>query len=160
MQHYCFDSSAFIEGWRRLYPPDSFEPLWVYFGELTREGRLLAPYEVYREIQKQQDDLHAWVKEREKTLFYPDDEPIQLATRDVLSDFERLTDTSKYRDRADPFVIALARITDRIVVSEEPPGGPNRPRIPDVCRAYGIRCITLSDFIREEKLRFSLVAPR
>ncbi len=57
---------------------------------------------------------------------------------------------------AAPFVIALARVKhgEIVVVSEEDFGRKESPRIPDVCRAEGIRCYKLADFIEALGWRF------
>ena len=54
---------------------------------------------------------------------------------------------------ADPFVIARAAILSGTVVSEES-YKPNASKIPNVCEYFGIRCIKLGDFLRENGWTF------
>jgi hypothetical protein len=46
-------------------------------------------------------------------------------------------------------VIALAKINDCTVVTEDGSGSAKNPKIPDVCDALGRRCIGLMEVIRE-----------
>ncbi len=154
MTEYCVDTSALIDAWVRSYPQDAFPTFWTNVDCMIGNGSLICPDEVLHELEKQEDDLHQWGKNR-PALFYPIDEELQLAVRQVLGDFPRLVDTKRFRHQADPFLIALAKITGRTVVSgEKNSGRPDAPKIPDVCARYGIRCITVLQLIREQQWRF------
>jgi hypothetical protein len=55
------------------------------------------------------------------------------------------------RNAADPFVIGLAHARGGVVVTEETlSGNIDKPRIPDVCNAVGVRWLTLVGFVREQ----------
>lgn len=61
-------------------------------------------------------------------------------------------------DKADIYLVSYASIQpqDFTVVSQEIPK-PNHPgeiKLPDVCRAFGVRCIFLQDMFREIKETF------
>jgi hypothetical protein len=89
-------------------------------------------------------------------MFIPIDGPIQGEVSAILAAYERLVDSRKNRSRADPFVIALARLKGCAVVAEEgPTGRPDRPHIPDVCKGLSIRCIKLVEMFRELGWKFS-----
>ena len=51
---------------------------------------------------------------------------------------------------ADPFVIATSIVRGLTVVTEEGPGSPAKPKIPDVCRSKSIECTRLVGMIRAE----------
>lgn len=120
-----------------LYPQDIFPSLWRNLESLINQGRLISPQEVFEELKKKDDELLEWA-ETYKSMF-------------------------KNLD-ADPFVIALARCKERqrtfwdehrIVVSEEKLAGPgSRPKIPDVCKSYGVECISLTELFRKENWQF------
>lgn len=61
---YSVDSSALIHGWRRAYPPKTFPTVWERLDKLVSDGVLKASIEVLNELEKQDDELHAWCKER------------------------------------------------------------------------------------------------
>lgn len=153
---YSIDSSALIHGWRRAYPPRNFAPFWDRLDDLITSNRLRASVEVFNELERKDDDLFKWCKERRELFCVEIDNAIQDHLAHIMGAYPRLVDTSKGRSGGDPFVIALARSNKPLltVVSEENPGGPTRPKIPDVCRSEGIRCIRLLDLIQEMDWRF------
>src|SRR5436190_121316 len=151
---YCVDTSGCLDGWQRHYPPDVLPSLWTKLDELIVKGEIIASEEVYVELQRKSDDLHDWIKDR-KQILVPLDEAIQIRAAELLAEFPRLVDTLRGRSRADPFVIATAMERGAVVVTGEPlTGKMDKPRIPDVCKVKGIRCITFLEMIRELKLTF------
>jgi hypothetical protein len=152
MDSYCIDTSALIAAWQELYPPENFPPFWRRIDELINNSCLIAPMEVLRETQKRSDELHKWLAVR-KQMFRELEDAIQIAASKVLAQYPRLVGERKLRTSADPFVIALARVSGlRIVTAEKPAGSLSRPAIPDVCTALGMEpCMGLLDLIRAEK---------
>jgi hypothetical protein len=121
--------------------------------DLIAEGRLRAAIEVYREIERKDDELFAWCKERRAGLFVEIDDACQEEVARILGLYPRLVDTVKGRSGADPFVIALAATARpaMTVITEESPG---RQRIPDICVAEDIPYIRLADLIEQENWQF------
>ena len=151
---YCVDTSGWLDGWQRHYPPDVFPSLWTKLDGLINSGEILSSEEVYLELKKKSDELQDWIQAR-KQMLVPLDEPIQLKAVALLSEFPRLVDTLRGRSKADPFVIATAMERGAVVVTGEPLTGKlDKPRIPDVCQVKNIRCITFLQMIRELKLSF------
>lgn len=153
---YCIDTSSLISAWYELYPPDVLPPFWIKIEELIVSGRLIAPEPVRLEIEKQSDELYAWLNAR-SIMFKPLEENIQMRVRLILERFPRLVAQRKNRFAADPFVIALAAETDSVLVTEErPTGKTNNPNIPDVCRSNGFEreCINVLGLMRKEKWVF------
>jgi hypothetical protein len=97
--------------------------------------------------------LHEWIQARKAMLVAPE-EAIQIRMAEVLDRYPRLVDTLKGRSQADPFVIATAMEWQAVVVTGEVRGTAEKPRIPFVCDAEGVRCISFLDMIRELKLTF------
>ena len=154
MEKYCLDTSVLVEGWVRLYPKDVFPSIWGKIEEMVADGRLLSPDEVLNELKKQEDDLHKWAK-GQTGLFHPLDIDLQRATQEILTEFPRMVESGKSRHQADVFVVALARITGRTVVTQETPSvNSNKPKIPNVCKHYAIRCIDLLSLLREQNCNF------
>lgn len=134
----------------RHYPPDVFATVWSKINDFAASGHLIATEEVLRELEKMDDDLYNWMKARSQ-LVVPVDSAIQPVVSQILAAHPRLVNTQKGRSQADPFVIALARVENGVVVSGETRSGSlNRPKIPDVCDALGIRHIRLVDLFREQ----------
>ncbi|HUT61305.1 MAG TPA: DUF4411 family protein [Phycisphaerae bacterium] len=153
---YSIDTSAILDGWRRHYPPEAFPALWDRIHDLIEAGDLIATEEVLYELEKQDDDVYAWALAN-RSIFYSIDPRTQVAVSQILRDHPRLVDTRKNRSGADPFVIALAKVQDCVVVTGEPPtNNPDRPNIPDVCRAMGVRCISLLQLVLEQRWVFEV----
>jgi uncharacterized protein DUF4411 len=150
---FCVDTSGWLDGWHRYYPRDVFPSLWQNLEERVTGCDIIASEEVYVEVQKKDDDLHEWMKQR-KFMLVPANESIQRRVAEVLGTYPRLVDTLKGRSQADPFVIATAVETGSVVVTGESIGTATRPRIPFVCQQLGIRCLTFLDMIRELKLTY------
>jgi hypothetical protein len=126
----------------------------------------VAPREVLRELAKGDDELIPWAREH-AVIFQDPDEQQLTATRDILERFPDFVDPDKETPEADPFVVALAVVRNSsespsmfprtcVVVAEEgrrrTPD--QRPHIPDVCDAYGIRYMRMFEVIRTEGWTF------
>src|SRR5580704_5403864 len=149
---YCIDTSALIAAWQERYPIENFPPFWRRVDGLINDGRLTAPMEVLRETGRRSDELHTWLSAR-KQMFRELEEAIQIEAANVLARFPRLVGERRLRTSADPFVIALARVMQMQIVTEEKPQGTlQRPNIPDVCTARGMRpCMGSLELIRAER---------
>lgn len=153
---YSIDTSALLDAWRRQYPPDVMPALWDGLDRLVQSGDLRATEEVLHELERKDDDVFEWGKRR-SGLFVEIDDPIQPVVQAILRDHKKLLDTRKSRSGADAFVIALAQLNNAAVVtSERATGSVNRPNIPDVCTALGLRCISMLGLIREQGWVFRL----
>lgn len=150
---YSADSSALIHGWRRIYRPKNFGFVWDRLEVLIEEDRFKASVEVYNDLEKKDDELFKWCKERKDKLVVDIDENIQAHVARIMRVYPRLVDTVKGRSGSDPFVIALAASTNptMTVVTEESVG---KVRIPDVCNAEKIGYCGLADLIERENWTF------
>lgn len=153
---FSFDSSSLIHAWNRAYRPTNFPSFWKLLEEAINAGVVVASVEVLNELSKKDDAVFEWCKRMSAQLCVDIDDEQQEHLQHVMGTYPRLVDTVKGRSGGDPFVIALARIRqgEIVVVSEEDFGRRESPRIPDVCRAEGIRCYKLADFIEDRGWRF------
>lgn len=151
---YCIDTSAILDGWVRYYPRDVFPTLWDNLEGMIAKRRLVAPQEVLLELSKNDDELHKWARLQDG-FFCDLDEATQIATAEILAKFPKLVNNERNRSIADPFVIALAKVRNCVVITgEKRRGNPERPKIPDVCDGYKIKCINLLELIRVEGWQF------
>lgn len=156
MAVYSCDTSAFLDGWIRHYPPDTFGAVWDQLGRLADAGQLLFTEEVVRELERKDDGAHSWVMGRPASIIEIDD-AIQDAVTALLRVHQRLLDTRKNKSGADPFVIALAQVRQcSVLTSELSTGSLERPKIPDVCAVLSsvVPCVNLIQMFRDERLRF------
>ena len=152
---YCFDTSSYIDCWSRLYPIDIFGGVWDRLEGLARAGEIVSPREVLEELSRKEDGIHQWAKSRQELLFLELEADVQDATSAILDQFPLLVKASAQRTQADPFVIALAQVRGIAVVTQERPGKPDRPKIPDVCSALRVECMDVLSFIRSQGWTFS-----
>lgn len=132
MAFYSFDTSSLLNGRRDLLPPATFPSLWANIEAMIADGHIRCVDVVRDELSKREDEVHQWAK-AQPDLFVPLNTDIQREVRDVLSKHQRLVGIGSGRSGADPFVIALARAHDGVVVTEETlSGNLAKPKIPDV----------------------------
>ena len=151
MPPYVIDASIWIRLWRN-HPPDVFTHLWDQLDASVAAGEVISPEEVLRELERGSDDLAETLACRPGLagLFVPLDEAVMVAVGAVLTALPDLVDENAERNRADPFVVALARVRGGAVVTgDRPRGGPTgRPRIPDACAHFGVECLDWFGFLR------------
>ena len=151
---YCFDTSSFVEAYRRNYPWDVFPSLWGRMEDLIDKGKLVVPREVFEELKAPKDALLEWMKARDHVVVELDLDQ-QEALRTLQGHLPGFIDPESTKNVADPFVIALAAARSATVVTEEKPRRNSGPfKIPDGCQAMGVRCICLLEFMRDQELKF------
>jgi len=152
---YSVDTSALIDGLERYYPEEHFPGLWEKVDELVDDGRLIISEEVWEEAQTKDAVVQAWCEPRKDSIVIPTDTAVAQEVQRILATHQRLVMNLKGRNRADPFVIAVARIRGATVVTGEGSDGTeNRPKIPYVCERLGIECVKFVDVIRLEGWTF------
>ncbi len=151
---YVIDTSSLIE-LSETYPRDLFEPLWKQVEALIESGELISCEDVFIELEAQEDRLHQWAKvQRDRGFFRAIDSSVQVKVKAILQSHENLLDWKRRASSADGFVIAQALVEGCSVVTEETPsGGPHKSKMPDVCRAYAVRCLTVLEMLRETGFR-------
>jgi hypothetical protein len=141
---------------------DVYKSVWGRIEQLIRNGRLLAPKEVFLEISRIDDQLKEWSESQDRLFIEPTQRQIELV-KEILQKYPSLIDVDRPFD-ADPWVIALTieiatspqrtLITiKRIVVTEEKLRG-NQIKIPFVCNAYKIDSLDIIGMFREEGWKF------
>ena len=150
---YSIDTSAILDGYNRYYPPDVFPALWKNIEILIKNGDLKATEIVLQELKIKKDDTYKWAEQQKEGLFVPIDESIQKTVSKIMEKYPRILAESKKnkRNKADPFVIALAKKHGATVISGEKEGSENKPKIPFICQNFKIKHITFLQFIRTEE---------
>jgi len=155
---YSIDTSSLMDWHARFYPADVFPGLVGRVEALAGASRLLAPALVREEIEKVGTaGLKAWT-DANSAIFIPTGDLLKDAQL-VQGQFPDLLDPKAEYEEADAYVIALARIRDGIVITQETAASekhkPKRTHfIPDVCRDLGIPCINLLGLMRREGWTF------
>jgi hypothetical protein len=155
---YSVDTSSLMDWQARYYPTDVFVGLPSQIDELRAGERFFAVALVDEEIRAVGTaGIVQWLKER-KDIVVPTSEVLAEA-QTIQNQFTGLRDPKAEFEEADPYVIALAKLRDGIVVTQETPAAEKRnPKrshfIPDVCRELGIPCISLLGLMRREGWHF------
>ena len=153
-QIYSVDSSTLMDWQARYYPSDVFKTLLQKVEQLIAAERFLAPALVNDEIKAVGTaDLIGWADARPR-IFVPTAELLAEAQA-IQNQFAGLRDPKAEYEEADAYVIALARMRNGIVVTQETTAAEkHRPRrthfIPDVCRELGVHCVTFLGLMRRE----------
>jgi hypothetical protein len=152
VQLYCLDTSVFINGWNKHYPPEVFPKVWTTMEEAFGAGRVSCPREVLEEMRKKTDTLREWADLWER-IFHEHSEAVQKAFRTIVNhqDYQKLQNPVKGRSTGDAWVVAHAQVHNAIVVAEEMPKNERstKVKIPDVCRALKVKCIKTVDFLKD-----------
>ncbi len=160
---YIIDTSSLIAV-KEKYPSTTFPSVWRKLEKLCQGGRLIAPFEVLKEIEQGDDELNVWVKKFRSIFIKPDKEQTEIV-KDILSKHPYLAKPQKPGPNADPWIIALAIQKNRkeknklpkfrntyVVVTEESKTKPQK--IPSVCKYYGIECINILELFKKEDWKF------
>jgi len=154
---YCFDASAFINGWRLHYKPRSFPSMWDHVGEMMKKGLIVVAEEVSKEIGAGTDDLVSWFKQYKSFVIPINQEQLDIASSIV----NKYPSLSEYKSSkvysADIFVVAIAKIHKYTVVTyEKPDGNAVKPKIPILCKEHFVECCDLATFFEKESLIFDI----
>ena len=127
--------------------------------ELISAGDLISPEDVRSEL-RNPAELAKWAKKHDQ-MFIELDDAVQESLREVLADAQRTLEQQGLQFlpkdlKADPIVVALAKIDKRVVVSHETPlrGDRGRPKIPDLCKRHGLQHIGLAELIEAKGWKF------
>jgi hypothetical protein len=154
---YVFDTNAFSQLFHSYYPR-RFPTLWEQFNALVDGGDISSTREVAREIE---DDrvaaLRAWAVGKRDLFPAPDAAEAQfVAEIFTIPHFQQMIEQKKLLrggKNADPFIIARAGVLGRTVVTMES-DPPNGAKIPNICRHFHIRCLSLEGFMEAEDWTF------
>lgn len=152
---YSVDTSALIDGLERYYPEAVFPKLWELLEDLVNAGRFIVSEEVYLEATHNALAAKAWCEPRKQKIVVATDNSVAKAVTRVLTACPKLVKAGSTRNRADPFVIAIALLRQcAVITGERPTGSPSKPKIPDACSLLNIECGPLLNLIRAEGWTF------
>lgn len=155
---YSLDTSALIDGLERYYPAATFSGLWEAIDTLIGESKCFASQEVWEEVKKKDEVVKNWSEPRKDAFFLPTNAEVTKEVQAILDRFPRLVTSGGSRNRADPFVIAVAKLNGATVVTGEGnDGSATRPKIPYVCQELGIPCLRFTEMIAAENWIFGLL---
>lgn len=152
-ERFCLDTSFLINGWTKRYSHSVFPTLWARIDSLINDGTVFVCQDVYLEIERRDDSLFSWVKERKKKLVEEPPPEITAEMRLVMKQFPHFAAQGGSLGAADPWVIAHAKLAKATVVTDEDPAKTKplkktkSPKIPDVCEEIGLPWKTPIQFL-------------
>lgn len=153
---YLIDASSWIKAQTIEVPEDGRTRLWEWLGRMAAEGRVHTVQVVVEEVLRNHPDAHermtkfldepGFVVSRREQLRNPDE---TKELQEIGDRFRSLRRNLKGREKGDAYLVARARVTGHVIVTEE---GGGKGKIPAVCRALGVECRTLLELVIAERL--------
>jgi hypothetical protein len=134
--------------------------IWDRLEAMAEEGRLVSVYAAQDEFRRKCPRAHDRL--RPLGFFRPDSVDLYAEVPNILAQSQhwqrQVQRTKPNRDKADWYLVALARLEGRVVVTNElhkrDRSANNRrgDNIPDVCDRVGVLWMYFADFVRSESL--------
>lgn len=147
---YCINTSSLIN--LKPFRRDVFPSIWSKLESMIENGELIAPLEVYGEIEIGKDKIHDWCKSNKEMFRDVDECQIQ-----ELQEVKKRYDKTYWENEinklkwADPWVIALSICEEAIIVADE---RNTQNRIPAISSMFGLKCLELIDFFKEIGIKY------
>jgi hypothetical protein len=154
---YIFDSGPFSK--LKHYYPAVFKSVWAGLDQLISGGELISTKEVWTELENGDPNKHVqpWLKARKPIFTVPTAAELVVVSKILAVPHFQTLIGEKQRLRgtpvADPFVVAAASVQKATVVTEEL-FKVNAAKIPNVCQHFGVRYLTLEEFMADQGWTF------
>jgi hypothetical protein len=154
---YLLDANVLIRAHEDYYPIDRIPQFWAWLASLGENGVAKVPYEIYGEIAVSTGPLHDWLTASaiaKSMVLDQRVDPTHLNQVLAAGYAPDLNDSEIEEIGQDPFLIAYAlpNPAGATIVTKEvsaPSKQRANRRVPDVCKAFGLRCINDFEFYRE-----------
>lgn len=163
-ERFLIDANSFIASYKNFYPFDIAPGFWEQLRNAIMTESVTVLDIVRAEILKGDDELNIWISEMsELEVMDRREQGIMKKYREVIN---YLQSSSLYNEKAlrawsdesvaDPWLIAVAAANECTIItfeqsagkiSENAPSG--RPKIPDVAKAFNVKCENLYYFMRK-----------
>jgi hypothetical protein len=140
---YVIDSNILID--MKHFYPRIFPALWNKMNVLVASN----------ELTSRNDFISEWAEENE-TIFVTPNADEFITVTEIMSKHRELVKNDSIsggRAVADPFLIAKAKATKSILITNET-FTPNAHKIPNVCKEYDITVMNLEEFMVNEEWQF------
>lgn len=154
---YVFDTNVFIL--LGQYYPSRFPTIWAKIDELADNDVLRSVKEVRRELEQYNAASHIseWVRAHSALFLPPTEDEMcvvaEIFRKEQYRGFVKRSNLLKGMPVADPFVVAAGKVHSRKVVTQEADKA-GAARIPTACREFGVKCMTVEEFLELENLKY------
>lgn len=169
---YIIDANAFITPYKHYYRFSIAPSFWEQFNDNAEKRLIYSIDKVKEEIcvskeEESKDQLQKWIEDEYKGSF------ITTKSIEIISEYQNIinfmNESPKYNDKAlkawsdfkiaDPWIIATAKIFNSTIVTFETANNNgvkeiSKPKIPDLCKDFNIRCKDLFEMMDELGFRF------
>lgn len=153
MKTYIIDSDVLIGLYDNL-PMETYETQWNMLKKYIEEGRIIICDAVFNEIKKA-EELKKWLNELKKFVVPCYTRDIIVEAKIIVNDYPKLIDINNPSDQSDPYVIAIAKMNNYTILSNESYGeGGKKTKIPYVCKKLSVDCLNTRKFYIEENWKF------
>lgn len=154
---YVFDTSPLSTLFKNYYR-GRFPTLWERFDSLTADGQIVSSREVLREVEDGPvESLRVWAADRQNLFHMPGAAEGEVVAQIYgVAHFQQNIEQKKLLKggrNADPFIIAKAITEGRCVVTMEQFKA-NGVKIPNICKHFGVDCLSLEEFMEHEGWQF------
>lgn len=156
---YLLDSNIFITCKNEM-PRDIFQGLWQNLAVLAHNGHIFSCVKVREEIERGNDDLALWCKDNlPEDFFMPFDAHTEYGRLMNWANQNPIFKTAarqQFAIVADAYLVAMAAAHNMTVVTFETsdPKCKKRVKIPDACKAVGVKCCSLNDLLHHFSVVF------
>lgn len=153
---YLLDANVLIDAQRDYYPIHRVPQFWEWLVNVSDQGHVKMPIEIFEEVKDGKDDLAEWMKEsNNKNALLLDEDVNEKFVQKIISEgyANDLKDDEIIKIGRDPFLIAYALVApnQRVIVTTEyskPKQQRANRHLPDVCQTMGVNCINSFEFLR------------
>lgn len=158
---YCIDTNVIIaflvESDDELYGRDVFGPQWDYIEGLIASGRIVAPQRVEKELEKwtlQSQEIHRWVRAHRRMFRQIVSGEQLFKAKEIVNSYPVYGGSMNYLGDLEVMTLAHALGVPVVTLEREVPThlqtSRRRPKIPNICREFGIECVSISGLLRRE----------
>lgn len=149
---YAVDTSS----WLRIEEHPDRNRILDALGTLLERSQIKSPPEVFKELSKV-GVVEGWVKlhQSEIEINLNDDIDYLRKVGDVTHQFSGMAAARSGKEKADPYVVALAACGTAnpgpwVVVANETLNRRAGRKIPTACKAFGVECLAFEEMLRRE----------
>ena len=158
---YYLDSNVFIEANRRYYGLDFCPAFWDWLHAQNAAGKIFSVQAVARELAQGNDELKQWAAKRSEGFFIPPAAHVEAKLEQTQFWVSRQnyepSAIAAFLESADHYLISQALADGHHIITREiAENSKKRVKIPNVCQAFDIKCVSLFDVLRREKAKFVL----
>ena len=136
---YCLDANVFIQAKNGPYGLDFAPSFWEFLDAQVDAGAVFSSRIVFEELSEGEDGLSDWVKARKDGgMFVEPDEKMQA---EYVNNRYPVHQAREFLNRADPWIIAQAKIEGAVVVTHETlvDDKSAKVKIPNICVQFGVK---------------------